>query len=75
MTLLHSSSPSIVEQENKDTEFEATIQDDTGAITPDAVIDELHNSRHEDGTEADVSLSDVMQQHQQVILNIKLSHN
>lgn len=70
MTLLHSSSPSIVEQENIDTEFEATIQDEE----PAPLDHEYHEEGEDAGrdgqdlstsSEADVSL--VMQQHQQVL--------
>lgn len=65
MTLLHSSSPSLVEQENIDTEFEATINDDTTGSNPIIVDGALQYEDPNDAT--DVSLSDVMQQHQQVI--------
>jgi hypothetical protein len=57
MTLLHSSSPSLVEQENIDTEFEATIHDNINSP-------EEHEMPVRDDSEADVS--SVMQQHQQV---------
>eukprot|EP00026_Physarum_polycephalum_P002266 Phypoly_transcript_02272.p1 GENE.Phypoly_transcript_02272~~Phypoly_transcript_02272.p1 ORF type:complete len:845 (+),score=88.32 Phypoly_transcript_02272:103-2637(+) len=63
MTLLHSSSPSLVEQENIDTEFEATIND---VNSP-----EEHEMPVHDDSEADVS--SVMQQHQQEVLRSLLN--
>lgn len=70
MPLLHSSSPSLVEQENIDTEFEATINDDTGT-NPIIMDGRMQYDGENDGSE--VSLSDVMQQHQQDILRSLLN--
>lgn len=68
MPLLHSSSPSLVEQENIDTEYEATISEETVLADANAIIDEVLHAQDDAYDGQDVNLSEVMQQHQQVIL-------